>query len=287
MSEWVDFVVYAGQILLFWVFMPRQGKSFARSMIADRNPAWLAAHPHVVESIERSRWFLNTYYVYAAASVAALLLVELGFVSLRAGVPRWEVLKDVHGTLMLVGVLGWLLATFAWTRWLAKHVPLAETRHATLRPRVASDYVPRSWRIVVETLTVIQLAVWLAVPASGIAVDPAYWGRFAFIAAMTIVFAIVAAWIPQRRQSYLDRLFGEAYRRAELTVAYILRVTPLIAGAMMLGEKVFELEVDRVGHLILTCVISSILLVFLRLKPIDAQGGALGVGGGGARVVAS
>lgn len=274
MSEWIDFVVYAAQIVLFLVYMPRQGRGFTHAMIADRNPGWAAAHPDIVLRLERSRWFLNTYYVFAAASVAALLAITLGLVPpLRADVPKWEVLKDLHGTLMLVGVLGWLLATFAWTRWLAKHVPLAELRRATLRRRVASDYVPRSWRVVVETLSVVHLGMWLAVPLLGIAVDAAYWGRFAFIVAVTIVFAFVAAWIPQRRASYLDRLFGEAYRRAELRIAYILRVTPLIAGAMMLGEKVFALEVDRVGHLILTCALSSILLVFLRFKPVDARGG--------------
>jgi hypothetical protein len=147
MSEWIDFLVYASQLLLFWIFLPRQGRSFTLPMIADRNPSWAAAHPQIVTRLERSRWFLNTYYAYAAASVAALLLLTLGIVSLRAGAPKWEVLKDVHGTLMMVGMLGWFAALLAWTRWLAKYVPLAETRRATLRPRVASDYLPRSWRV--------------------------------------------------------------------------------------------------------------------------------------------
>jgi hypothetical protein len=255
-------------------------------MITDRNPGWPAAHPDVVVQLERSRWFLNTYYAYAAASVAWLLTITLGIVSpLRRDVPTWEVLKDLHATLMIVGMLGWFASFLAWSRWLTKYVPLADTRRATLRPRVVSDYLPRSWRVVVETLTVLHLGLWLAVPLLGVAVDAAYWGRFAFIAAMSVLFAVIAARTPQRREGYPDRLFGPAYRRAELKVGYILRVTPLIAGGMMLGEKVFDLEVDRVGHLILTCVLSSILLVFLRLKPVDTQGVALGVGGS-ARIAA-
>jgi hypothetical protein len=276
MSEWIDVLVYASQIFLFWVFLPRQGKSFTRAMIADRNASWASAHPEIVLRLERSSWLINTYYAYAAASVAWLLLITLGVVSpLRTDVPKWEVLKDLHGTLMLVGVLGWLLALLAWTRWLAKHVPLATTRRATLRPRLVSDYVSRAWRVVVEVLTALHLSLWLTVPAFGITVDRAYWGRFAFIAAVTMLFAAIAALTPRRRPGYADRIFGEAYRRAELKVAYILRVTPLIAGAMMLGERVLDLEVDRVGHLILTCVISTILLVFLRLRPVATADGAV------------
>lgn len=272
MTEWIDFLVYSIQILLFWIFLPRQGRSFTLPMIADRNPNWAAAHPQVVAQLERSRWFLNTYYVYAAASVAWLLLITLDIVSpLRNDVPKWEVLHDLHMSLMMLGVLGWFAALFAWQRWLVKYVPLADTRRALLRPRAASDYVPRSWRIGVETLTVLHIGVWLAVPALGIAVDAAYWGRFAFIVFVTILFAALVMLTPRRRPGYPERVFGDGYRRAELKVAYILRLTPLIAGAMMLGEKVFDLEVDRVGNLILTCVISSILLVFLRLRPMPAS----------------
>ena len=249
-------------------------------MIADRNPGWSAAHPDIVLRLERSRWFLNTYYAFAAVSLAVLLAITLELISpLRTDVPKWEVLKDLHGTLMIVGMLGWFAAWFAWSRWLAKHVPLAEVRRATLRPRAVGDYVARPWRVVVETLTVLHLAVWLAVPVLGVAVDAPYWVAFAFLVFVTVLFAVVAALMPRRRPGYADRIFGDGYRRAELKVAYILRLTPLIAGAMMLGEKVFDLEVDRVGHLVLTCVVSSILLVFLRLKPVDTQGPALGVGG--------
>ena len=204
-----------------------------------------------------------------------LLLLTLEIVSpLRADVPKWEVLHDLHSTFMIVGMVGWGAAMLAWSRWLARYVPLADTRRATLRPRTASDYVPRSWRVVVETLTVLHLGVWLAVPVLGVAVDAAYWGRFAFIVFVTILFAVVAALMPRRRTSYPDRIFGEGYRRTELKVAYILRVTPLIAGAMMLGERVLGLEVDRIGQLVLTCVISATLIVFLRLRPVQGSHGA-------------
>ena len=189
--------------------------------------------------------------------------------------PKWERLKDLQSMLMIIGMLGWFASLLLWTRWLAKYVPLAETRRATLRPRAVSDYVPRLWRLGVEALTVLHLGLWLVVPALGFSVDAAFWGRYAFIVAVTVVFAVVAALTPRRRQGYPDRLFGEAYRRAELKVAYVLPLTPLVAGAMMLGETVYGLEVDRVGNLAIVCVVNAILLVFLRLRPAR-QGGLTG-----------
>jgi hypothetical protein len=85
---------------------------------------------------------------------------------------------------------------------------------------------------------------------------------------VTVLCAVVAALTPRRRPGYPERLFGEAYRRVELKVAYVLRLTPLTAGAMMLGERVFGFEVARVGNLALVCIVSAILLVFLRLRPV-------------------
>ena len=52
MTEWIDFVVYAVQVLLVWVFLPRQGRQFTLPTIADRNPDWLAGHRDVAARID-------------------------------------------------------------------------------------------------------------------------------------------------------------------------------------------------------------------------------------------
>jgi hypothetical protein len=268
MSEWVDFFVYAVQVVLLWVFLPRQARTLTWPWIADRNPGWIAAHPEAVGRFERSRWFVNTCYLCATACVSLLLMAMLDLLPLRVDAPKWEVMKDLYATFMIIGMLGWFAAWFAWARWLAKYVPLAETRHATLRPRVTSDYVPLAWRIVVEVLTVLHLAVWLVLPALGLAGGADYWSRFTFIVFATIVVTVFAAVALRRPPGYPDRIFGEGFRRIEVRLTYVLRLVPLIPGAMMIGEDVFGLDVDRIGHLPIVCVVSAGLLVVLRLRPV-------------------
>ena len=275
MTEWIDFLVYAVQNVLFWFVMPRQGRRFTVPMIADRNAAWVAANPDTVMRLERSTWFVNAYTLWAIASVAVLLMATLDLAPFGGRAPKWELLKDLHATFMIGGMLGWFAAMLLWSRWLTKYVPLAETRHATLRPRAASDYLPLSWRVVVETLTVLHLGLWLAIPALGYPTGAKYWQGFAFIVAVTILVAVVAALVPRRRPGYPERIFGENYRRVELKVAYILRLLPLNAGAMMIGELVFGLEVDRIGNLVLVAAISAVFLVLLRLRPVGGAQGAV------------
>ena len=60
MTEWIDFVVYASQLLLFWVFLPQQGRSFTPPMSPDLDPSSVAAHSGLVERLERIRWFIST-----------------------------------------------------------------------------------------------------------------------------------------------------------------------------------------------------------------------------------
>jgi hypothetical protein len=272
MTEWIDFVVYAVQVLLVWVFLPRQGRQFTLPTIADRNPDWLAGHRDVAARIERSRAGENACYVWAVVTLATLLVVALDVVSTPFGTrgAKWEVLKDVHGMFLIVGILLCGAWTLLWWRWVGTHVPLAATRHATLKPRVTSDYLRWPWRVVVELLTVLHIGVWVVVGALGWAGGVKYWSAFAFFVVMTILFAAFAAWVPRRRPGFPDRMFGEGYRRTELKVAYGLRLTPLIPGGMVISEQAFGLDPDRVGHLLLVSAISALILAFLRLRPLAA-----------------
>ncbi|HVJ29349.1 MAG TPA: hypothetical protein VNA66_03495 [Gammaproteobacteria bacterium] len=270
MSTWIDFAVYATLILLLFVLLPRNGRQFILPTIADRNPEWLGNHRDVVECLESSRWFLRACYVWAAVSIAVLLGValDLFLAPFGAVTPKWEVLKDLNGTFVFVGVLGWGACTLLWFRWLRAHVPPAETRRATLKPRVASDYLALPWRIAVEALTALHLGAWIVIGVLGLAGGAAYWSGFVFIVAMTVMFAIVAAAVPQRRPGFADRVFGERLRRVELGAAYLLRLAPLITGGMLLSERVYGLDPDRPGNLLLVSLIIAMLLLFLRLRPV-------------------
>jgi hypothetical protein len=270
MSEWIDFAIYVTFIVLIFVLVPRHGRQFTLPMIADRNPQWLADHHDIVVRVERSRWFLHVCYVWAAASIAVLLGVALDLIALPFGAeaPKWEVLKDLNSTLLIVGLLGWGACSLLWFRWLGTHVPLAETRRATLKPRVASDYLAPSWRIGVEALTVLHLGAWVVIGALGWAGGAKFWWSFAFFAGMTVLFAVMAHFVPRRRPDYLDRMFGEAYRQGEIKAVYFMRVWPVAAGAIVMTEHMTGLDLARAAHLLIVSFVSVLALMVLRVRPI-------------------
>ena len=180
MSEWIDLAIYVTFIVLIFVLLPRHGRQFTLPMVADRNPEWLARNRDVVARLERSRWFLNACYVWAAVCVTVLLGVMLDLiVPFGTRAPKWENLKDLNGILVIVGALGWGACSLLWLRWLGTHVPLAETRRASLKPRVASDYLALPWRVAVEALTVLHLGTWVVLGAMGLGSGARYWSGFA------------------------------------------------------------------------------------------------------------
>jgi hypothetical protein len=135
-----------------------------------------------------------------------------------------------------------------------------------LKPRTAADYLPLSCRLVTEAATVVHIALWLILPALAVVRSDNYWARFAFIAVLTVGFAAYAYLPPQRRAGYVDRLFGEAYRRTELRVVCLMRLALLTTGSVGLADAV-GLDVERAAHLALQIMICAMALAFVRLRP--------------------
>ena len=276
MNAWIDFAVYAAEVVVVWVLLPRHSTQYAVPAIVDRDPGWPAAHPDAIRGIERSRWFLNGFYAWTAVCVGVLLAARLEVLPERivpAEMPSWQVLRSAHGLLMVAGLLFYFTCFFVWLRWLAVNVPLGAQRRATLKPRVTGDYLPLSWRVVTEVATVAHIALWLILPALDLAGSGEYWGRFAFVAVLTAGFAAYAYFAPRRRAGYADRLFGDAYRRTELRVISLMRIALLTTGAMGLGDAV-GLDLERAAHLALQIMICAMALAFLRLKPSRPDGSA-------------
>jgi len=278
MSEWIDFALYAFQIVLLWVLLPRQSAQYTVPAIVDRDPDWPSKHPAVMQGLLRSRAFLNVFYVYAAISIAVLLALRLGFqlpvLSRPAQAPSWEILKDAHGTFLIVGLIMYFASFLFWRHWLATHVPLAARRSASLKPRLASDYLPRSRRVAMEVLTVAHIGVWLVVGALGFASGAKFWWSFAFIVGLTVLFGVIAHSVPRRRPGYLDRLFGEAYRHVEIRIAYFMRLWPLAPGAMGLVELTTGVELARIGYLLIVSFVCVLASMILRLQPVAPGSGA-------------
>lgn len=276
MSEWIDFAIYVALIVLVFVLLPRHGRQFTAPMIADRNPEWLSRNRDVVARLESSRWFLHACYVWAAVCVAALLGVMLDLIvpPFGADAPKWDFLKDLNGILVIAGLLGWGACWLLWSRWLRAHVPPAETRSATLKPRVIGDYLGLPWRIAVDALTVLHLGTWVVIGALGLAGGAKFWWSFAFLAGMTLLFRVFAYLAPRRRPGHVDRMFGEAYRRVEIRLAYSMRLWPVVVGAIVMTEKLTGADLVREAHLLVALFVCVLALITLRLRPAAPSSGA-------------
>jgi hypothetical protein len=217
--------------------------------------------------LSNSRGFLKIWYAWAAISLACLLAVRLGWRPFGGTDPGWEALKGWHSLLMILGMIGWFTAAGIWFYWLRRNVPLAPRRSATLRPRTAAEYLSLPWRVAVETLTVLNLAAWVYVGIAYPNLLPNHWGRFASWVAVTALVAAIAWYVPRRRPSYPDRLFGDAYRRVEIRAAYVIRLAPVAAGAMTLGEAFTGVDYDRYGQLLVALVVNGLLAAFVFMRP--------------------
>jgi hypothetical protein len=275
MSEWIDFCIYATQVILFWVLVPRQARGLGLPTIADRNPAWLAAHPEVADYFDRNTNFLRVWYAWAAVSIAVLVALLLGWRPLwlaESTAPLWAILKNAQTLLLFAGMLGWFASAALWWWWLKRNVPPADTRTATLQPRTTGSYLSLKWRVIVETLTALHVAAWLVFAAVQDALPADYWRRFVAMVTLTLFFAGFAWLVPRRRPGYPDRLFGETYRRVEMRVAYLARLAPFIVTAIALDERFAGQDFTRQAHLLLALFVGALVGVFLLLRPVSRGG---------------
>ena len=80
---------------------------------------------------------------------------------------------------------------------------------------------------------------------------------------------------PRRRPGYLDRLFGEAYRRSEIGLAYFMRLWPVASGAIVLAELTTDADLDRAAQLLVVSFVCVLALMILRLRPVGPGPGAV------------
>jgi len=242
MTEWIDFAVYAALMLTIWFGIPTTNASLTVSVVADRNPAWLAAHPEAAKKLTNSRWFLWSCHAMGALSLGALLSVTLGmwsppFLTPGQGPDRWMVLWNLSTVSGILGVVYFGVCGVLFVRWLHRDVPLAERRHATLERRSINDFVPRGVQLAVYTTVALHLAVWLAVGVLGRYSTPAFWGTLAFQFIISAIFLAFVHAAVGRRPSAADRIFGPGLRGFEVRCAFAAQLLPLMNGIARLYEE--------------------------------------------------
>src|SRR5690606_41687772 len=114
---------------------------------------------------------------------------------------------------------------------------------------------------------IIQLAAWLATGMLGLHSTDRYWGQFADVAILSVmyslVFSFMARVIVNRPPHALDRLLGQRYRREEARLAFFPQLLPPAVGAVALYQELAGLTVmdaKRAQYLGLTLLITAAFL---------------------------
>ena len=275
MSEWVDFSIYAAMTAGFWFAFVGWSSGVALQMVADRNEEWLMANRERAGTLLRDRWlvgsswFLWSCHAWGAFSLAVLLACQLGAWpqswSLGTnGSQQWELLKDTHSTLLIVGLLCYLGVVAISSRRVQKDVALAERRQASLKPRTIDDFAPRWLSMGSYLLIAVHLTAWVVVGALGLYSTPGFWTRFAGPVAFSAIFLVIAHASVNRRISdffgFHDRRLGVRFALGSLIYAQImfaLRLYGEVAGP--------SFETDRAMHLalVLTMVLAMVALALV------------------------
>jgi hypothetical protein len=272
MSEWIDFVIYAAQAIVLWIYMPRWSARMALPMMRDRNAAWVDAHPDALAGVAPGAWFLNACYAWGVVTVLALLATRLGLqppilLPRLAGAAGWKLLMTTNNMLLSLGLLGYLGGSAVFLRWLRKTVPQSQLRQATLQPRVIDDYVPRWFRMLVYVAIVAHLATWLCVGAADRFQHPDFWPAFTGIAILTAVMFVLGRASVLRRPTLMDRSSGFDYRRAEIRVAFAIQLVVVGFGVMGLCKLLFGIDLQRAGTLAFAVFVATTLYSLTRPHP--------------------
>jgi hypothetical protein len=270
MSEWIDLSVYAAMTAMYWFVCARWAPAWALQMVADRNEDWLTGNRERIASLLRGRWLVgSSWFMWSCYGWGAISLTVLLAIQVRAwpqllsastvGSPHWEVLKDAHSALLIVGLLSYFGVVIVSTRRVHKDVPLAERRRASLIRRSVNDFVPRWLSNATYVLIAVHLAAWLIVGALGLYSLPDFWVRFLGPVVFTGINLAIAHGSVDRRLSdslgFHDRRLGVRFAFGSLIYSQFMFLLKLY------GEIVGpSFEVDRTMHLALVLMIVLAML---------------------------
>jgi len=276
MSDWIDYVIYVTFIASFLILLPKQMSAWNRMVLADRNAAWLAAHPEAPTHYNGSRVHLWVARAIGAAAIAAMTAFQLGLLSPFG--PRanghtpfdWQVLWDIASTASLAGTC-WLVGGLVLfgARCLNK-VPLAEQRRATLEPRSMEGLVSLPVRVATYGAVVATLVAWLVVGAMHRYSSPIFWPRVAILLFLSAFFFFMTRLMANRRPNSFDAAFGPAIRRSEVRTGFALQWTIPVIGGVRLYEELtntLALDASRLIQLVLAAFLAWGFLQWLAWTP--------------------
>ncbi len=268
MSDWIDFCVYAAFIVGFYFVLPRHTRARNRLFLAERNAAWLAAHPNAPSRYNGSRAYLWSCYAFGAAWLGVLCAFQLGMLP-EPSPPEgqtdlgWQMLWGITMLSCLFGLLLLFAGSIVFSVRCAGKVPLTERRQATLERRSIDDFVPRWVRTAIYALAIVNLAAWLIVGALQIYSTPIFWARVVIMFGLSAFFFVATNAAVNRRPTAVDRVFGPAMRRTEVRVGFGMQLLPPLVGAVRLYEALTATIVFDVNRAMQLALVGSVAFIFL------------------------
>lgn len=278
MTDWIDFTVYVIFLGALWFAQPLTGRRLRLPTLRDRNAAWVQAHPELVQRITGRRWWMWLSFALGTVSLAMLTAFQLGLwhpavmhAPGQPAAPGWMILWQLSMQSMVAAiVIGGSIGLVNHVR-LARLVPLAPQRHATLQPRSLDDHVPRPIQYLAYALALANIAAWIVAGILGTHSSPIFWPRVATMIVLSGFFYWATGIAVHRRPNIMDRIYGPDYRPWEVRLTFSTQFLPPIIGALRLYEEVnhvFLFDMSRATQLFLALYISAMMLG-IYLLPID------------------
>lgn len=272
MNEWVDFAVYAIQLIVCLLVTSRWAAQFKGAVVRDRNPDWAAAHPQIISSLERFSGLNLLVQAWTVFSVLVLLAwrLDLQPAALKTpGEPQWRGLLATAYLLLSIGfmLLGW--GAIAFTRWLKSEVPLGEQRRASLTPRKVDGFVPRGLKFAIYGLVLVAIA---SRPAASLI----YPGRvtdvrqgFLFALTTTFILFLAVGISVRRRPNVFDRVLGGVFRKREVRVCLALLAFNALGFLTLVVLEIAGIDGRRYSGVVFSAFVTAMLAALMPFPPRD------------------
>jgi hypothetical protein len=270
MNEWIDFAVYAIQLIVCLLVAARCAAHFKAAVVADRNPDWAAAHPQSIAKVESSsRWNLLVQ-AWTVFSVLVLLAYRLDLepLALKApGVPTWRTLLQTAYLLLGVGFVLFGLGAVSFRRWLTTNVPLGEQRSASLTPRSLETFVPRGLKFAVYgslfTSVVARPVASLYYPDRIANVQ----GGFVFSLATAFMLVLAVGISVKRRPNVFDRVVGSSYRMRVVRACFVLMAFTALGELLLLWTEIAHVDGSRLMGVVFSAFTTVVLASLMPFPP--------------------